>query len=407
MSNVSERPADQTPESGPSGSDDSSRRSMVVTFVPRNVWRVGWVAIALVAITLLLRFVVDDGGGVIFTVLMGWFAAIAMAPAVDRMAKHMRRGVATIIVMVSVFLFLTLFFIAFGRLFFDQIVQLLEGLPGFVDSAIIAINERFETTYSTDSILQQLNLTPEQATSYASEFAGGIFGFLISVIGGLFGVFTFFLFAFYLSADGPRFRLWLASLFPTRLQDVVVNIWDVTAEKTGSYVAARVILATLNGTSTAIVFLIIGMPSWLALGIWTGLVAQFVPTIGTYLAITLPVIVGLLSGNPWVGVLALAWAVLYQQVENLTFEPRISARAVNVHPAVAFGSVLLGASLFGVAGALLAIPVAAMFLALLNIYRKRYDFSEKLVAERVELPNPAIAVGSPQRDELTDKARDT
>jgi len=380
---------------------------MVVTFLPKNIWRVGWIVIALIAIALLLSFVLEDGGSVIFTVLMGWFAAIAMAPAVNRLSNHMRRGFATIIVMVSVLVFLTLFFIAFGRLFFDQIVQLLEGLPGFVDSTIRMINERFDTNYSTESILQQLNITPEQATGYASEFAGGIFGFLISVIGGLFGAFTFFLFAFYLSADGPRFRLWLASLFPTRLQDVVVNVWDVTAEKTGSYVAARVILATLNGTSTALVFLIIGMPSWLALGIWTGLVAQFVPTIGTYLAITLPVIVGLLSGNPCIGILALAWGILYQQIENLTFEPRISARAVNVHPAVAFGSVLLGASLFGVAGALLAIPVAAMFLALLNIYRKRYDFSAKLAAEHDDLPSTSIEAEREQLARLTDKDRDS
>ena len=114
------------------------------------------------------------------------------------------------------------------------------------------------------------------------------------------------------------------------------QVWGITAEKTGNYVAARVLLAFINGATSAIVFFAIGMPSWLALGIWTGVVAQFVPTIGTYIAIILPVLVGLLSGNPWIGVIALIWAILYQQVENLTIEPRINARAVNVHPAVAF-----------------------------------------------------------------------
>jgi predicted PurR-regulated permease PerM len=129
----------------------------------------------------------------------------------------------------------------------------------------------------------------------------------------------------------------------------------------------------INSTTTGIVFLIIGMPYWLALAIWTGVVAQFVPTIGTYIAIVLPVIVGLLSPTPWVGIAALVWALLYQQVENLTIEPRISARAVNVHPAVAFASVMLGAALFGVAGAFLAIPVIAMLLALLGIYGHRHE----------------------------------
>lgn len=352
---------------------------------PNNIWRIGWVVIGLICITMFVAFVLEDGGSVIFTVLMGWFASIAMEPAVKRLATRMRRGLATIIVMMAVVLFGVVFMIVFGRLFFDQIVELIATLPDLVNSALTWVNERFDQNYSSAGILEALNLTPEKVSGYAQQFAGGIFGVVTSVVGGVFGLFTFGLFTFYLSADGPRFRLWLASLFSPRLQDVFVNVWDVTAAKTGGYVAARVILAALNGGTTAIVFLIIGMPGWLALGIWTGLVAQFVPTIGTYIAIILPVLVGLLSDNPWVGVIALAWGILYQQIENLTFEPRISARAVNVHPAVAFGSVLLGAGLFGVAGALLAIPVTAMLLTLLNIYRKRYDLIPELAAEQHEL----------------------
>jgi predicted PurR-regulated permease PerM len=169
---------------------------------------------------------------------------------------------------------------------------------------------------------------------------------------------------------------------------MAVDVWDVTAQKTGGYVGARLVLAFINGSTSAIVFLIIGMPSWLALGIWTGIVAQFVPTIGTYIAIALPVLVGLLSDNPVIGVIALVWAIIYQQVENLTIEPRISARAVNVHPAVAFASVMLGAALFGVAGALLAIPVSAMAIALTETYRKRYDLRADLDDSPPATPEP-------------------
>jgi len=157
------------------------------------------------------------------------------------------------------------------------------------------------------------------------------------------------------------------------MQGVVSTVWRTTAQKTGSYIGARVILASINAATSAVVFALIGMPYWLPLALWTGIVAQFVPTIGTYISIILPVLVGLLSPNPWVGVIALAWAVLYQQVENLTIEPRISARAVDVNPAVSFGAVLLGAALFGVAGAFLAVPVAAMLLSLLDIYGKRFE----------------------------------
>lgn len=172
-------------------------------------------------------------------------------------------------------------------------------------------------------------------------------------------------------------------------------VWDTMAEKTGRYVSARLVLAAVNATATAIVFLIIGLPSWLALALWTGMVAQFVPAIGTYISIVLPVLVGLLSPNPWLGVIVLGWGILYQQVENLTIEPRISARAVNVHPAVSFGSVILGTAMFGVAGALLAIPVVAMLLTLLDLYRTRYDVLPQLEDEFNDgVPSSRIAAGA-------------
>ena len=92
-------------------------------------------------------------------------------------------------------------------------------------------------------------------------------------------------------------------------------------------------------------------------------------------------------GHPWIGVIALIWAILYQQVENLTIEPKINARAINVHPAVAFASVMLGASLFGVAGALLAVPVAAMAISLIEVRKLRYEIPEDEDESEIE-PDP-------------------
>jgi predicted PurR-regulated permease PerM len=131
------------------------------------------------------------------------------------------------------------------------------------------------------------------------------------------------------------------------------------------------------------------MPSWLALGVWTGVVAQFVPTIGTYIAIALPVVVGLASPTPWIGVAALIWAVVYQQVENLTFEPRISARSVNIHPGVSFAAAIMGALLFGAVGALLAIPVVAMLLSVLDTFGTRHAIQPSLTpVEEEPAANP-------------------
>ena len=359
--------------STPTGADNE-RAPWPVSFA--FIWRVGFVALALIGIGMFLLFLIEDGGGVMFTVLMAWFFAMAMAPAVNRLSKYMRRGLATLIVMGSVFLFVVVFFAAFGALLVDQLAQIVRSIPELFGRVIDWVNQTFDTAYDPAALLDQIDLSSDVVRNLASNIAGGLLGLVGSFLGSIFGLFTFGLVAFYLSADSPRLRRWVASLFPARAQGVFLNVWDITADKTGRYVAARAILAAINSFTSGIVFAIIGLPYWLPLALWTGIVAQFVPTIGTYIAIVLPVIVGLLSGNAWLGVIVLGWALLYQQVENLTIEPRISSRAVDVNPAYAFVSVLLGAALFGVAGALLAIPVSAMVLALVGIYVKRHRLEE-------------------------------
>lgn len=346
------------------------------TVSTKTLWRIGFVALGIIAIGMFAMFLIQDGGGVIFIVLMAWFFALAMAPAVDLLARYMRRGAATLLVMAGLAAFIAVFAAAFGALLIDQLTDIVLSIPDLFARVVTWANNTFNTSYDPELLLAQLNFDNENFRNFALQIAQGILGVATSVVGSVFGLFTFGLIAFYISADGPRLRRWIAGLFPAHSQQIVVSVWDITAEKVGRYVAARAILATINSVTSGIVFAIIGLPYWLPMAIWTGVVAQFVPMIGTYIAIVLPVIVGLLSGNPWLGVIVLAWALLYQQVENLTIEPRISARAVDVNPAVAFVSVLLGAALFGIAGALLAIPITAMILTLVGLYVKRHEFIE-------------------------------
>jgi len=360
-----------------------------ITFVPSNVWRTGLVVIGLVALGLMLRFVIADGGTVIFTVLMSWFAALAMAPIVNRLSRRMRRGVATMIVMLSFAALVVVFVVAFGSLMVDQLVQLVSRIPVLIDDAFAFANERLGLNLTLEDALASLGGI--DFGSVASQLGANLFSLVGSVFGTVFGLFTFGLFTFYLSAQAPQLERWITSLFPSRAQGVVGNVLRISAQKTGGYVGARVILAAVNATASAVVFALAGMPYWLPLALWTGIVAQFVPTIGTYIAIVLPALVGALSPNPWLGLVALGWGLLYQQIENLTIEPRISARAVDVNPAVAFGSVLLGSALFGVAGAFLAVPVTAMLMAVLETYVKRYDLADELAAlDDVDSP-PAVA----------------
>ena len=322
------KPAEpRDPGRGEPHSDEPRR--VLVLLSPANVWRVGFAVVAVVVVVYLIRFILTDAGTLVIVVVMAWFLSLAMEPAVGRLSRHMRRGAAAVLVMVGIALLAGLFLYLFGNLFVEQAALLVQALPDVVTGAIDWINARFGTRYDIDTILSSINLTPQQAATYAQDLVGGVLGLLGTITAAVFNTFALLLLTFYFSADGPRLRRWLAQLLPGRVQQVFITIWDVSLVKTGGYVSARLILATINAFCSALVFMLIGLPSWLALGVWTGLVAQLVPTIGTYIAIALPAIVGLVSPRPWVGLAALAWGVLYQQVENLTLEPRISGRSVD------------------------------------------------------------------------------
>jgi predicted PurR-regulated permease PerM len=124
-----------------------------------------------------------------------------------------------------------------------------------------------------------------------------------------------------------------------------------------------------------VTLLLLDVPFWLPLAIWTGVVSQFIPTIGTYLAIVLPALVAL-AADPvdalWVVIVGTA----YQQIENYLLAPRVTARTVSIHPAVAFGAVIVGAALFGPLGALVSIPVVAAVEAVVDTYGHRYELVE-------------------------------
>jgi predicted PurR-regulated permease PerM len=120
---------------------------------------------------------------------------------------------------------------------------------------------------------------------------------------------------------------------------------------------------------------ILGVPYAPALAVWVGVVSQFIPTIGTYLAGALPTLLAF-TVNPWYALWVLGFVVVYQQFENYLLQPRITARTVDIHPAVAFGSVVAGAALLGAVGALIAIPATATLQAFLGAYVKRYDVTD-------------------------------
>lgn len=339
----------------------------------RNLWRAVWVVLGAFAVISVAKFVTGSAGTAIFQIIMALFLAMAMEPLVGRLAKHMRRGFATAIVMLGLLLAVLGFMAAFGSLLVSEFTSLIQAIPGVATDTTEWVNKQFGTHYDLTKIASNITITPEKAASYGTQLAGGVFGILGGVFGLVFGAFVLLFFAFYVSAGMPKLRDWIASLFPPKQQSVVLTVWDLLLTKVGGYVSARFVLAAISATAHGAFMFFIGMPYYLALGLWTGLIAQFIPNVGTYISITLPVLVGLTSDNPRNGIFVLIFAIVYQQIENLTIEPNISARAVDVHPAVSFAAALMGAQMFGLAGGVLGVPLAATAMALLELYKKRYE----------------------------------
>ncbi|MFD0278817.1 AI-2E family transporter [Kitasatospora sp. NPDC127111] len=305
--------------------------------------------------------------------LVSFFLSLALEPAVDRMAaRGVRRGVGTFLVFVAVAVAVAGFLAALGTLLVDQVAKIAGDLPHLLDNLIGWINRTFHQDLSLDELQKKLLKDSGAIENYAQRAADNVWGVSSTLIGGLFQTFTVGLFTFYFTADGPRVRRTVCSLLPPARQGEVLRAWEIALAKTGGYLYSRALLAVASALAHWVTFALLDLPYSAALAVWVGVMSQFVPTIGTYLAGALPVLVAL-TVEPVDAVWVLVFVVVYQQVENYLLHPRITARTVDVHPAVAFGSVIAGAALLGAVGALIAIPAAATLQGFVGTYVRRYE----------------------------------
>jgi predicted PurR-regulated permease PerM len=304
---------------------------------------------------------------------LAWLFAISVEPVVDALTRRgLRRGVATGVVLFGLVAAAAGFVAVFGALLIDQLAQLVTTLPDVVGDVVLWANRTFDTTFEPSDIVASLQLTPARVQQLVQDLTPGLVGILSSLVGLVFQALTFLLFAYYMSAQAPALRATVSTWFPPRHQRVIATVWEIAVDKTGGYVVSRLLLAALNAVFTGVLLWLLGVPFWLPLAIWTGIVSQFIPTVGTYLAIALPALIAL-SDQPVDALWVVVFGTLYQQVENYLIGPRITARTVAVHPAVAVGAVIAGAELFGPMGALVSIPVVAAVQAVIETYGHGYD----------------------------------
>jgi len=315
-------------------------------------------------------------GTVITIIVVAWFLSLAMEPVVRWLARRgMRRGVATGLVMFGGLVGTAAILAVFGQLFVVQLIDLFEDVPALYAELTEFLDRTFGYALPTsDRLLSQL------VDSWGSDVAQGVIGVGGTIIGALFILAAVLLVAFYMVAQGPAFRAAICRLLAPDRQREVLRIWEVSQEQVSNFLISRIVLAGIATLVTFGYLTVAKVPYALPLAAFTGIVSQFVPTVGTYIGGALPVAVAL-SVSPLTGVGVLIFIVAYQQVENLLLAPRIAAQTMSLNAAVAFLAVVAFGAVFGALGAFLSLPVVATIKAVSGTYLRRHELVDSALLD--------------------------
>jgi predicted PurR-regulated permease PerM len=357
------------------------REPVLIAFDNARLYRS---ALLLAAVFLAVRLAIWAFGRIdtlLLSLLLAWLLAISMEPVVAALNRQgMRRGTAVGIVLVGGALAVAGIVAAFGGAFFSQMAELAQSIPNIARTFVSWLNDTFGLTFDPNALANTLNANTSQIANIATDLAGGVVGILTALAGWIFQLAAVALFAFYFAADGPRLRRAIGRMMPASRQQVFVTVWDTTVTKTGGYVISKALLALLSTIAHGLAFAWLEVPYWLPMALWVGVTSQFLPVIGTYLGIALPVLATVFT-EPRTALVIVVFATLYQQLENYILVPRVSRRTMDIHPAVAFASVVVGIALFGWIGGLVAIPLSAVIVSVASAYGHRYE----LIPELAEL----------------------
>jgi len=327
-------------------------------------------------------------------IFISLFLSFALEPAVNWLSRRgLRRGPATGLSLLVVVLMGGLLVGTMVPLVIDQVGGIVTDLPGWLERISAYTDRWFGLQLSSAELLQQLKSVQGDIASYAGNLAGNLLGIGAAVVGVAFALLTIIFFTFYFVAEGPKFRRALLSLLRPAHQKEVLRAWEIAIEKTGGYFYSRLLVALLTALVTFIALEILGVPFPVPLALWMGVLSAFLPVVGTYVGAAVPIVVAFLE-RPWAGVILIIFTLMSQQLLDYVVTPRLTARTMALHPAVALGSVIVGGALLGPMGAFLALPVAATVQASVSTYLTRYAVVESDLT-REEVPSPGAANGPP------------
>ncbi len=322
----------------------------------RSPFRVGFTAALGVALAYAVVQSLIAVRSVLVLLLISAFLAIGLNPAVEALGRRgLQRGRAVLIVLIGVLAFFIGFGFAVVPPIIEQVGQLADKTPDYVrqlreNSTIISLDKRF-------NFLDRLTSFVENPQNAGTAVFGGVLGVGKVVFSAFFSTLTVLILTLYFLSNLPKIKEGAYRAVPRSRRPRVGLLTDEILERVGGYVGGALLIAGLAGVTTFIFLMVLGVPYPVALAMLvavTGLLPLIGATIGAAVVTAVAFFVSVK-----VGLIAAVYYLIYQQVENYVIYPKVMKRSVDVSPAVTVIAVLVGGSLLGVLGALLAIPIAA------------------------------------------------
>ena len=299
-------------------------------------------------------------------ILIALFLATGLNPAVEALRRrNMSRATAVTIIFTSVIAFVIFFALVVAPPVISQGTQLINKAPTLLgeltnNATINKLNDQYGII---DTLQAKLESVTSDGTLLISAF-GGVIGVGKSVLSGFFTFLTILVLTLYFITSLPQAVNLGLSLVPASRRERIGHLTNAIIARVGSFVGSQIVIAAMASLFVFILSLVLGLPSPIAIGMIV-FVCGLIPLIGHFLGSGIVTIIALTQSIA-IGVIALVAYVVYVQIENYVVTPRIMKRTLAVPGAVTIISALIGSSLLGLVGGLLAVPVAASIILILD-----------------------------------------
>lgn len=294
------------------------------------------------------------------------FLAMGLNPAVEFFRRRgLSRGAAVSAILGIVILFVVILAFLVIPPMVRQSTSLIDSAPAMLENlkSNAFINDINKHYGLIDSITQKVKSISSDGTLLISAF-GGIVGVGKTFISGIFTALTILVLTMYFTISLPEVIDQAIRLAPASRRPRIKALTNGIVSRIGAFVGSQITVAFIAGVVMGVISAILGLPSPIALGMLV-FICGMIPLVGHFLGSTVLTIVGL-TQSVSTGVIVLIAYLVYQQIENYVLMPRIMRKALSIPGLVTIVSALIGASLLGLVGGILAVPVAASILLILE-----------------------------------------